>query len=868
LSPLGAGGMGEVYKARDSRLDRVVALKVITPILAGSSDLRLRFEREARTISQFAHPNICTLYDVGEARPEGSPASSDPIRFLVLEYCEGQTLAERILKGPLPVEQAVRIGIDICNALHRAHAAGIVHRDLKPANVMLTASGAKLLDFGLARPGGFVSSVAAGSTVQSPLTEKGTILGTFQYMAPEQIEGEEADNRSDIWALGCVLYEMITGRRAFDGKSQSTVIAAILEREPQPISATQPLVPPILDAVVRGCLAKAPGDRIQSAHDISLQLRWIVGTESGSLASGALAGARPKPRLRWPWSVGIGAVMLGLAVPAYRYATSPLPPPLRAVVLSIPLPEGQFFTPVDGFSLAPDSNAIAFTSTNEQEERSLWVRRFDNQMPVKIPAIRDPMAPFWSPDGSAVGVFAGGFMQVVNLAAGAARPLIPANPASAAWSATGLIAVSVDEQGLQLVAADGSGRKVLTTIDRNEGEGAHVQPIFLPDTEHVLFTVLRFPGKGRRTDPEIRAVSLRTGAVKPLDLIGRVVGYDARLLMIATADGALRAQPIDPATLTLTGPARPLRQSGQTAPAPEMRYSAAPTGALAYRLTWVDRTGQQLGFLGETANYSNPALSPDGKRLAVGVRPNQSDTRDIWIFDIQRKTSTRLTHDDGDDLSPVWSPDGTRIAFSSDRAGVRNLYAKPATGLGPDELLLRTDQPKSIEGWSSDGRLIFYSVPRGTHTDIDALRLADGTTVSALDGPYGESNATPSPDGRFLAYVSDENGSNEVFVRTYPGTTGKWQISTGGGIEPQWRGDGKELFYIADDELMSVPLRVSRNGLEPEAPRRLFRQRLGAIVRNRFVVAPDGQRFLLNVPGTGRTTEPITVILNWRQMPQ
>jgi hypothetical protein len=863
--------MGEVYKARDSRLDRVVAIKVISPLLAESPELRQRFEREARTISQFSHPNICALYDVGEARPEHAPSANDLVRYLVLEYCQGQTLAEKLQRGPLPVDQAVRIAIDICNALQRAHSAGIIHRDLKPANVMLTATGAKLLDFGLARPtAALAPNATAASTVQTPLTDRGTILGTYQYMSPEQVEGEEADARSDIWALGCVIYEAITGRRAFAGKSQSSVIAAILEREPQPLMASQPEVPPILDALVRACLAKAPDDRIQSAHDVGLQLKWISG---GSVSTPG--GVIPTPRRRRPWivpAVAVG-VAAALAIPAYRSFTAPPPAPPRAVVLSIPAPEGQVFAPVDGFSLSHDGTAVAFTTTGENGERTLWLRRFDSATSLRIASVRNPLLPFWPPDGGSIGVFAGGFLQVVNVAAGTARPLLTANPTSASWSADGLIAYSIDGSGLHVVHADGSGARQLTKLAA--GESAHTSPLFLPGTNHLVFTVLKIQGKGRM-ETEIRSAAIMTGEVLPLNLSGRAVGFDEGLLMYVTPDGALRAQPWNTSTMSAAGPDRPLRQSDQSAPQSDVRFAVSPADVLAFRggtnrtrhqLTWFDKTGTKIGTLGEANSYSNPAMSPDGRRVAVGVRSSQSDARDIWVFDVARNTPTRLTHDDADDLSPVWSPDGTRVAFTSDRLGVRNIYVTPASGLGPDELLLKSDAAKNVESWSADGRYLLFSLGRNQQ-DVDALLFPEKSTKRILDGPYSEYNAALSPEGTLLAYMSSENGADEVFIRSFPDISRKWQISKAGGAEPQWRQDGRELYYLAQDDLMAVALVKGPKGLEPQEPRRLLRQRLGPFLRNRYVATPNGERFLLNVPATDRTNEPITVILNWQQLPQ
>jgi Tol biopolymer transport system component len=863
--------MGEVYKARDSRLDRVVALKVISPLLAQTPELRQRFEREARTISQLTHPNICALYDVGEARPDNSQKDADPVRYLVLEYCQGQTLAEKLQKGPLSVEQAVRIAIDICNALQRAHSAGIIHRDLKPANVMLTPTGAKLLDFGLARPtAALVPDTTAASTIQSPLTDRGMILGTFQYMSPEQVEGEEADSRSDIWALGCVIYEMIAGQRAFGGKSQSSVIAAILEREPQPLIASHPEVPILLDALVRACLAKTPEDRIQSAHDVGLQLRWITGDSVSSQARVTIA---PKRRRSWiPAAVAAAVALVALAIPAYLYFTAPPPVLPRAIVLTIPAPDGQVFAPVDGFSLSRDGTAIAFTTTAESGERSLWVRRFDSATPIRIASVRNPLLPFWSPDSGSLGVFAGGFLQIVNLAAGTARPLLPAPPASATWSGDGLIVYSVEGSGLHAVGADGSGARQLTKVAGSDE--AHTNPLFIPGSNHLTFTAMKPQGKGRM-NMEIRTASLASGEIAPTTLTGRVVGFGDGLLMYTTPDGALRAQPWNVQTMTPEGSDRPLRQTDLNAPTSDVRFAVSPSDVLAYRggtnrnrqqLTWFDKTGTKTGALGETNSYSNPAISPDGRRIAVGVKSAQSEARDVWVFDVARNTPTRLTHDPADDFAPAWSPDGTRVAFTSDRLGMRDIFVTPASGLGPEELVLKSNAPKSVETWS--GPYLLFSTFRNNQPDIDALTLPDKSIIKVLDGPYAEAGAALSPEGTLLAYMSDENGTNEVFLRSFPDTSRKWQISKAGGAEPQWRRDGRELYYVSQDDLMAVTLTKGPNGLEPQEPRRLFRQRLGPFLRNRYVASPDGERFLLNVPTTDRTVEPITVILNWQRLPQ
>ncbi len=876
VSPLGAGGMGEVYRARDTRLERTVALKILPPRLAEDPELRQRFEREARAISALNHPHICVLHDVGR---------QDGIDFLVMEHLEGQTLSDRLKKGALPLDQVLRYGVEIAEALERAHRQGIVHRDLKPGNVMLTKTGTKLLDFGLAK----VRPARPAEEHEPTLTEAGELLGTPRYMAPEQLEGKEPDARTDIFALGTVLYEMATGQRAFPATSQAGAITAILSTEPAAISKLRPGTSPALDRAVATCLAKDPDDRWQSSHDLAAELRWIA--EAGSAAGGAAPGAAGR-RSRDRLAAG-AAALVGIALVWTVSHRGERPEKSLRVRLEVRAPEKEPFGD-QVMAVSPDGERIVFAASSEGKTH-LYVRALDSLTPTRIPGTEEGLAPFWAPDGRQIGFMTvGGRLKKIDLSGGPAQVLCE-NEIYAflggSWSPQGTIVFSASGELFRLAAAGGAPTPLGR---RTEGESSRSWPEFLPDGRHYLYL-------SQDARPEKQGIYLASVDSEERKRI-LATGYDAVYAssghLLFERGGALVAQVLDMNSLELSGEAftvidpraRDPYNAGTSAVASPAVYSVSSNGVLAWRieasptsnsLTWFDRAGKKLGTLAEPANYSNPALSPDERSLAVEQRDPQTRMRDIWIFDLVRGARSRLTFDPAEDLGATWSPDGARIVFTSDRRGSREIYEKLANGSGGDELLLESkDRYAHAEDRSPDGRFLLFNWQGGANQfDLFVLPLSSGRDrkpVPFLATPFREEQGQFSPDGRFLAYRSDESGRRDVYVREVSpdGTAGpgKWQVSTDGGAEPRWRRDGKELFYMsgpaaASDAggpgtLMAVPLKTDGASFEPGVPKPLFEVRLPEQRRNRFVVTRDGQRFLVNTALEG-TFQPIQVLVNW-----
>jgi Tol biopolymer transport system component len=868
-SPLGAGGMGEVYRARDTRLDRTVAIKVLPAHLAGSPELRQRFEREARAISALNHPHICVLHDIG---------CHDGIDFLVMEYLEGETLADRLKKGPLPLEQVLRYGVEIAEALDRAHRQGIVHRDLKPGNVMLTKSGTKLLDFGLAklRAAGAppLSELSSRPTEAKPLTAEGSIVGTFQYMAPEQLEGKEPDARTDIFALGTLLYEMATGQRAFTGNSHASLIAAILTSNPAPISKLQPLTPPAFDRAVATCLAKDPDDRWQNAHDLAADLKWIAaaGSQAG-VAAPVAARRRTRERLAWTAAAGATAV----AVIALAFPVRPRPETLERpfqVRFEIPPPgKGMFSGWVTAVS--PDGERLAFAATVDGATH-LYLRPLNSPAATRLANTEDGSLPFWSPDGRQLGFAAQGKLKKVDLTGGPAQTLcdIGGFLAGASWNQEGVIVFSMRSELFRVPA--GGGEPTLVG-KRAEGENTRSWPQFLPDGRHFLYV-----SRGARPEEQgIYVASIDSDDRKRIVASDRSAAYSPSGHLLFVRGNALMAQSFDVKKLELSGEAfsvaEQVAQFGFLGTG--AAYSISTNGVLAWvtgpsfaslQMTWLDRSGKKLGTLGEPADYSNPALSPDERSLAVGRIDPQKNTRDLWVFDLVRGTSTRLTFDPADDLNPTWSPDGSRIAFTSNRRGRRELYQKRANGSGDDELLLESKDPMAVEDWSADGRFLLYNTtPGGTASNLGLLPLSPGSDrkpIAFLATAFLEREGQFASNSRWIAYRSNESGRDEVYVQGVSPDgargQGKWQVSTAGGVEPRWRRDGKELFYLAGSTLMAVDVKTDGASFEAGIPKPLFETHvLGELRRNRYVVTRDGQRFLV-VSTVEQTTEPIHVLVN------
>jgi Tol biopolymer transport system component/predicted Ser/Thr protein kinase len=861
-SAIGAGGMGEVYRARDARLNRDVAIKVLPAHLADKPELRERFEREARTIASLNHPHICTLHDIGH---------QDGTDFLVMEYLEGETLAQRLLKGPLPLERVLQYAIEIADALDKAHRKGITHRDLKPGNIMLTKSGAKLLDFGLAK----LRQEAAPATPLSQLptadaiTAQGTILGTLQYMAPEQLEGKEADARTDIFAFGAVVYEMATGKKAFEGKTSASVMAKILEIDPPPMSSLQPMTPPQLDRVVKKCLAKEPDQRWQSATDLCGELKWIAegGSQIGTLPAAPVKGFRAIGRR--PLIVGLGALLLGLAIASV--ATWNLKPtaPRPVSRLSIDLPAAAQLAGIREHTLAisPDGSRLVYVATQGGTQQ-LYLRDLNNQEARPIPGTDGAITPFFSPDGQWLGFFAGGKLKKVSINGGAAITLCDAARAyGASWSRQGTIVFGISAGGPLMQVSDAGGTpQLLTHVEK--GETAHFWPEFLPDGKAVLFTAV--------SPSRVAVYSLETGERRDL-IQGAIAPHylPSGYLVYAELGGNLMAVPFDAQRLRVTGAAVPVAQGVLVnAVNGAAQYSISDTGSLVYVpaspgaaqsvLVWVDRKGVEQPLRAPPHVYWFPRLSPDRQRVAVTI-----DGQQIWLYDLRRDTLTRWTFGGTNNRTGIWTPDGKRIAFLSNKDGPQNIYWQRADGSGGLERLTTNPYLEAPSSWSPDGRaLAFLQVSSGpTGFDIWVLRMGDHEARPFLQTPFTETAPVFSPDAHWLAYMSNESGRNEIYVQPYPGPGGKYQISTDGGTEPVWNPKGGELFYRQGDKMMAVEV-TTQPKFSAGEPRMLFEGPYLPTPQTfaNHDVSADGQRFLMLKPtGQAQASTQINVVLNWTE---
>lgn len=857
LSLVGAGGMGEVYRAKDTRLDRTVAIKVLPQHLSKRPELRQRFEREARTVSSLAHPHICTLYDVGR---------ENEIDFLVMEYLEGETLAQRLTKGPLPTDQLLRHATEIADALDKAHRQGVVHRDLKPGNIMLTKSGAKLLDFGLAKlrePAAKASSLSLLPTEAASLTAEGTILGTFQYMAPEQLEGKEADIRTDIFAFGAVLYEMATGRRAFEGKSAASLIGAILKDDPPPISTVQPMTPPALDRVVKTCLAKDPDDRWQTAHDLMVQLKWLTETGGQSFVQES-ALAAPKRR-RFALALIVAALVSSAVTAALFVYFREAPSELGVVRLSILPPQRSTF---GNFSLSPDGRFLAFIAANAEGKQVVWVRPLHSLTAQQLPGTDWASFPFWSPDSRFIGFFADGKLKKIEASGSPAQTICDAPMGrGASWGRTGEIVFSPNPQDvLYRVPASGGSPIPVTTLETKRQEQSHRWPHFLPDGRHFVY--LAWSG-GQNDSISLGSLDSKEG--KRLLNVESSAVYAPPGYLLYVREGTLIAHPFDLRALELTGEPFTLGERVSYGPAYGASLSVSENGALAVgagwtsdrNLVWLDRTGKELGTLGKAADYQNVELSRDEERVAVDFL--QGTNRDIWVLELSRGISTRHTFHPSRDLCPVFSPRGDQMVFSSTRLAMSTLHRK-AAGASQEELLLPIGSPKFPIDWSSDGKFIlFEEIGQKTKWDLWILSVSEHKATPYAQREFNERGGRFSPDGRWVAYSSDESGQREVYVQPFPGPGETVQISTGGGTQPRWRRDGKELFYLDSDyRMVAVSVKTDGSKLAAGNPEILFESRTrGLSWRNDYTVTGDGQRFLVISPLESALSSPITVVLNW-----
>ncbi|MDQ6892993.1 MAG: serine/threonine-protein kinase [Acidobacteriota bacterium] len=860
LAPVGAGGMGEVYRARDTRLERTVAVKVLPAHLSDSPGVRERFEREARTISQLSHPHICAIYDVGH---------SDGTAYLVMEYLEGETLAERLTNGPLPPEQTVRYGIEIADALDRAHRTGIVHRDLKPGNVMLTGSGVKLLDFGLAKvfsPGTSQQNLT-GLPTQANLTQEGTILGTLQYMAPEQLEAKNADARTDIFAFGALLYEMATGRKAFAGSSQASLIGAILHTEPPPLLAVQPMSPPGLERVVNRCLAKQPERRWQSARDIVLELEDVRDKPGTPAAESLPARRRWRGAAGWAAAAVLLAALLGsLLLRGHRGG----PPPASRLRFAIAPPTGAAFQGMPAIS--PDGKKLAFIATTSDGRDFLYIRPLDSLEARRLEGTDGASYPFWSPDGRSLAFFAQGKLVRVDASGGSPIILCAApNPRGGTWGSRGTIVFAINAGGEVHRVGENGGRSASLPHLVARPQETNRWPSFLPDGQHFLYFVLA-------GDPKSSGTYMGALDSKETLRLGSADGgglYAAPGFLLFRSGDRLMAQRFDPERRVVNGEAFPvveqIRWNGVATAA--LAASASDTGLLVYqtggatasRLELYDRAGRELQAIGSPGAYWEPALSPDARRLAVPRFDLEGIGGAIWAGDLERGSLFRLSSQAPIAATPLWSADGQRIIYSVFPSG--EVYVRDAGGAEAERLLFRSPGFTPLDDWSRDGRLIFYELIdwRRFHNDVWVRDMQTGQSRPVLQAKFNQYGARLSPDGAWLAYQSDESGVSEIFVRSFPESRERRQVSSGGGSQPRWRGDGRELFYISpDSKLMAVEFGTGPL-LEAGLARALFQTRILPLIeaRNHYDAAADGQRFVVNSRRPEDASLPIVVVGGW-----
>ena len=938
LSLAGAGGMGEVYKATDTRLDRTVAVKILPPHAASHDDLKQRFEREAQTIGNLNHPNICVLHDIGHERPRPArdaereapgvgprrtdesglgAAIEDPATdFIVMEYLEGRTLADRLASAPartvaaaaaasvegtpagsgappptqtsrppksgpgtrgLKLDEALGIALQIADALDKAHQQGVVHRDLKPGNVMLLSGAGsrpgvphvKLLDFGLAKLTAPTAAVESALTVRADLTQPGMILGTMSYMAPEQVEGQEADTRTDVFAFGALLYEMLTGRRAFEGKSQASLIAAIMHGEPPPLAMLVPMTPASLDRLVRRCLAKDPDDRWQTVHDLLIQLRWITGGRNRAGAPSQENRRRREPLVVAALALAV-LVTAGAAVPAFRYFNGT--PPADPFSFRVP---AFGLNPLD-VALSPDGTTIALVSSADGPG-ALYIRPVGAIAFRKLAGTENAAQPFWSPDGRWIAFVAGGRLKKVEASGTPPQDLGAVDGFfGGTWSPSGTILFG-SAKGLRRISAEGGVAESVTTLEASEI--GHYWPACLPDGERYLFLawsadpdkreiVAGSLGSAERT--RLVAASSNPGYA-PSPASGSAPGY-----LLYRRDATLLAQPFDPRRLALSG--APVQVAGEvafnvqdgrsafSASADSLIFfqSGGAGGSVAqvtadWQFGFHDRSGKLSALAGEAGTYGDMDLSPDGRLLAVTRQEAGASSADIWILDTERNVRTRLTLDGADDVGPVWSPDGRKVAFTSLRKGNADIYVKLASGVADETPLLESPADEYVEDWSKDGRFIAYRRIEGGRTDLYVVPLDEqgkpGEPFPVVTGPYDKDEPQFSFDGQWLTYVSDETGTFEVYVVSFPGLDRRFKISDGGGGRPRWRQDGREIYYT---RLLGGPMFVdfapdSRTPVSP--PRVLWNSpgRGGTDPRRHlFEAAPDGQQFVIRtVAATG-----------------
>ena len=873
-SPLGSGGMGEVYRALDTRLSRTVAIKVLASTLPSSPELKQRMEREARAISSLNHPHICQLYDIG---------SQNGVDFLVMEFLEGETLAERLRKGPIPLPEVYKIAVAIAEALAVAHRQGIVHRDLKPGNIMLTQSAAKLMDFGLAKPLGVQAANAisvvppsftaaatlSGPSPLSPLTTAGTIIGTIQYMSPEQIEGKEADARSDIFAFGAVLYEMTVGKRPFEGKSQLSLASSILEKDPEPISTVKPEIPVAFEHVITTCLTKNPEERYLAAHDIKLELQFISAERSSAPARVSAQSSSKRERTMWAAGLVLAA-FIGVAAGLLLHRPAP---PAQSIRTLIDAPvnttlnlNGDFAGPP---MLSPDGATIAFTATGPGGKPSIWIRPLSVLEAHALPGTEGAIFPFWSWDGRALGFFTEGKLETIDLEGGTPQVICDAPFArGGAWTRDGVIVFSPNTQTpLMRISSNGGTPAPLTTVDTGQ-HTSHRWPFLLPDGKHLLYLAIHHD-TSKAANNTIFYASLDGKENRPLFRSQSNAVYADGFVLFARGD-QLMAQSFDPARGTLRGDPKIIARGVMNDVTTwHMDASVADNGLMVYgsggnadlQLVWLDRSGKKIATIADKfTNLMGAKISPQGDRVALQI---DVGVNDIWVLDLARGVRIRLTFGPVQNTTPTWSPDGKWIAYTSLRNGHSSIYRKRSDGSGAEEVLLSGTEADTLDDWSSDGKYLLYSNSgNGLDTELWALPLEGERKpfllVEHASTLYG---AHLSPDGRWLAYESNESGTVQLYIVPFRGGQGKWQVTSQGSSGPSWTKDGKELFYMDPAfNLYAVSFKEVDGAPQLGAPQQIPITTSAPTVF--YDISPDGKKILID--NVAQQVSPsVTIVSNF-----
>ena len=877
LGAIGAGGMGEVYRAFDSRLGREVALKIVPGSFAGDADRLRRFEQEARAVAALNHPNILAVFDIGQY--EGSP-------FLVSELLEGESLREILDRGPLAQRKTIEQGVQIAHGLAAAHEKAIVHRDLKPENIFVTKDGRiKILDFGLAKlvqSSGDVENCVTLATLPTGATAAGVVLGTPGYMAPEQVRGQTADARTDIFALGAVLYEMLSGVRVFRRDTPAESMSAILREDPPDIAdATRP-VSPALDRIVRRCLEKSPEQRFQSARDLSFALSALSGTDASGFTKAAAAPAASH-RISRRWWAPLAGVMIAIAVGTWLIARQPVAPsPRMQFAITVP---GE----VTNMAISADGEMLAYISPDAKSGiPMLFVQRVGSASATELASTEGASYPFWSPDRTAVGFFANSRLEKISIANGSLQMLARVNFArGGTWGSKNVILYTPDPGGpIWRVNADGSGAAAVTTpaatID------SHRWPLFLPDGDHFLFLAARF---GTAAEDAVSAIYLSSLSGKEFTRLVSArsnPAYAEGALLYLDEQKALRAVSLDPQKGVVGGEPRVIVDAVGFQPSVYWgAFAVALNGTVIYSataeaaqsmLTWYDPTGKELGRVGESGVQANPTLSPDGNRVTVDITDLKANNTDVWIDELNKGTSTRFTFDPAEETDGVWSRDGKMIAYRTVANG-SGVNLKNASGLEPEKILVKVkDAMKAVDNadsydlipnsWSLDDSEILCALQTNTKESLGSVLvlapISGGEITQFLPKDSSKTNAQISPDGKWVAYASNESGDWEIYVTTFPSAAGKWQVSRGGGTEPRWRGDGKEIYYIgATETLMAVPVETSGT-LSSGAPVALFQIRGRAPISSTdlftYDVTKDGKRFIVNQYLKPDHVTPLTIV--------